>query len=156
MKQSVREKYEDLTRELKSLEVKGDEIATTVSEISEERSKLIDALILEDRLLEGSVWELDPSGYVYFKGDKDGNKRIKKLDDLIRTDWHFSREMCEGISFNFSDNSIYLSVDDFSKLESFVKLQGIVLDISSVEERVKEMKADLESLLDLIKKYKIE
>jgi hypothetical protein len=143
---TIRERIALLSAQVSDLEDRSANLQVDAWSLRQERDELIAQLILEEKMLAGTTWDLalgDITNLSYnetVKGELDG---IKKL---IRTDWHSSFELEEGVDLHFDDSEVSLIFKDPKQVLSFIKKNGLIIGGTKVADRLNHLKREVAAL----------
>ena len=137
---------------IKSLEEEANSLNHRVWELSEERQKHIALLIKEDKMLEGSEWDLrmTNAGKLFLNYNGDFAFSQAATHKLVWSGWHCSFELAPGVSLALNDGDADLYFTDVS-LVDFAKEYGLKIVSASISERAEMLKQQYDAMEKVLK-----
>lgn len=143
---SLKDDIASISVEIQALEEHSANLQADAWTLRQKRDELIARLILEEKMLAGTTWELalgDVSTLNYKETNPDELSQIKKL---IRQDYHCSFEVENGVEIRFDDGEITLSFDEPKQVLPFAKKNELVISGSGVATRLNQLKREAAAL----------
>lgn len=155
---SYKEQIAELSTKIKDLEEQSANLQVESFRLRQEREELIAAMIVEDKLLHGTEWDLTLDGssgahLSYKENDTDSMEFIK---ELARTDYHSWFEIVDGIQLRFDDNDISISFKETRQVMPFVKKNGLKIAGSGITDRLAKLKRDAVALETIIHQFNLD
>jgi hypothetical protein len=143
---SVREKIASLTTEISALEDRAANLQVDAWALRQERDELIAQLILDEKMLAGTTWELALGDITNLSYSETVPGELDTIKSLIRTDWHSSFELEEGIELHFDDSEVSLIFKDPKQVLSFLRKNKLIIGGNKVADRLNHLKREVEAL----------
>ena len=154
---SAREQLDKIDSDLKALRDKQAELSEQEYNLSEERQKLISALLVEEKPFDGTEWELmlgsNNNAYLlYIAGN---HKHMEEVRDLCFRSWHDSFELQEGIELHFDDGKYSLHFNDPRQLSIFAQKQNFIIVAPDIVDNVRQLSKQLTTLQELVHQFNL-
>jgi hypothetical protein len=137
-----------MTTEIKELEEEASDLGVKAFGIRQKREELIAQMILEERLLSDTDWDLSLDGgngaSLSYKDTSPNNMEFIK--ELARTDYHSWFEISDGIQLRFDDNDISLTFKESKQLMPFAKKNGLRINGAGIKDKLSKLKRDVAAL----------
>ncbi len=138
----------ELTVKIKKLEDEAADLNVQSFGLRQKREELIAQMILEEKLLSDTDWDLSLDGNagatLSYKDTSPNNMEFIK--ELARTDYHSWFEISDGIQLRFDDNDISLSFKESKQLMPFAKKNGLRINGTGIKDRLSKLKRDVAAL----------
>lgn len=135
-----------LTTEIQALEDHSANLQVEAWSLRQQRDELTAALILEEKMLAGTTWEMalgDVTNLAYVEVTKG---ELDKVRELCRKEWHTTFELEPGVSLRFDDSEVNLSFDEPKQVLPFVKKNEILISGSKIADRLSHLKREVAAL----------
>lgn len=154
---SAREQLDKIDSDLKALRDKQAELSEQEYNLSEERQKLISAVLVEEKPFDGTEWELmlgsNNNAYLlYIAGN---HKHMEEVRDLCFRSWHDSFELQEGIELHFDDGKYSLHFNDPRQLSIFAQKQNFIIVAPDIVDNVRQLSKQLTTLQELVHQFNL-
>ena len=149
-------KIKELTSEIKGLDDQSADLASKSYELRQEREQLIAKMILENKLLKDTNWELfldGSNGVVLHLQNNQPSKSMDFIIELARTDYSSWFELSDGINLRFDDSDISISFKEAKQLVPFVKKNSINVSGNGITDRLAKLKRDVAALEAVIHQF---
>lgn len=153
---NLREELDRLTALSEKLQNEAAELGGQEYEARKKKEEIVAKIILEEKLLEESTWEIQGDGvasYLEFTGPYEG--KMKDARDLTRSGWHSSFEMEEGIEIRFDDNDTSLRFESPKMILPFVQKHKLFVSAPGVMDRLAKLKREVASLEILVHQFNL-
>ena len=156
---SPRVKYEELNQKLLLLNEQYNTVNDKISSITEEQYKLLQQIIQEEHLFDGTKWELKLSGdQVYLTcqdSRKDESSSLHKLDALLNGSYHYFFTLEEDVEIRFDDNEISIHFEENKAVMLFCKKYKMTISSSTVAGKLQALKRQVNQLEILAHQFNI-
>jgi hypothetical protein len=156
---TAKARIQELTNQIKTLEDQAADLHTDAFNLRTEREQLIAQMILDEKLLSESNWEIRLDGgtsvYLEFK-DGDAGGPMDTITELARTDYHSWFELADGIRLQFDDNDITLTFKESKQLMPFVKKNKLKVTGTGIIDRLAKLKREAAALEDICHTFNIQ
>lgn len=143
-------KLKKLDSEIKTLEDTAIDLQTKAFDLRQEQEYLISKMILQDKLLADSDWELflDVNNIVSLKylPQIPITASMEFVISLTKTDYHSWFELEEGVQLQFDDSEITLTFKDNKQAVSFIKKNKLNVSGTGIIDRLTRLKRDVAAL----------
>lgn len=149
-------KISELSSEIKSLDDQSADLATKSYELRQEREQLIAQMILGNKLLKDTNWEifLDGSNGVFLNfQNNQSSDSMGFIIDLAKTDYSSWFELSDGINLRFDDNDISISFKEAKQVVPFIKKNLLNVSGSGIVDRLAKLKRDVAALEAVIHQF---
>src|SRR5512135_2276103 len=123
---NFQEQIIEMTASIQKMEEDASNLSMKAFDLRQKREELIAQMILEERLLSDSDWDLSLDGQagatLSYKNNSPND--MEAIKDLVRTDYHSWFEISDGIQIRFDDNDISLSFKESKQVMPFAKRNG--------------------------------
>lgn len=143
---TIKERIELLSEQVKDLEERSANLQVDAWSLRQERDELIAQLILEEKMLAGTTWDLALGDITNLSYSETVPGELDKMKALIRTDWHSSFELEEGVELHFDDSEVTLTFKDPKQVLSFIKKNGLAIGGNKVADRLNYLKREVAAL----------
>jgi hypothetical protein len=145
---NIKSRIENLASEIKSLDEQSSELQAKSYNLRQEREQLIAQFILDEKLLDGTDWELtlNSNNSVVLSYTSKNSKSMTDITELARTDYHSWFELSSGIRLQFDDGAVSLNFSEPKQVLPFVKKNRLNVDGSGVSDRLSKLKRDVAAL----------
>lgn len=145
---SFKEQINSLSDQIGELEEESANLNVKAFELRQQRESLIAQMILDEKLLVDSEWDLtiDSSAGATLNYKDTSPNNMEVIKELVRTDWHSWFEISDGIQLRFDDNDISLSFKESKQMMPFVKKNGLKINGAGIKDRLAKLKRDVVSL----------
>jgi hypothetical protein len=156
---SLKEHISELSDKIKELEDKAADLQVTSFGLRQKREELIAQMILEEKLLSDTDWDLSVGGSA---GDavlsyKDTSPNTMEfIKELARTDYHSWFEIADGIQLRFDDSDISLSFKESKQLMPFAKRNGLRISGAGIKDRLAKLKRDVVALETICHQFNLD
>jgi hypothetical protein len=155
---SLKKQIADLTTQIRDLEEQSANLQVDAFSLRQKREELIAAMIVEDKLMHGTEWELTLDGssgasLSYKESESDSMDFIK---ELARTDYHSWFEITDGIQLRFDDNDISITFKETRQVMPFVKKNGLKVSGSGITDRLAKLKRDAVALETIVHQFNLD
>lgn len=156
---SLKEQISSYSDEIKRLEDTAASLQVESFGLRQKREELIAQMILDERLLADTDWDLSVGGSA---GDavlsyKDTSPNtIEFIKELARTDYHSWFEISDGIQLRFDDSDISLSFKESKQLMPFAKRNGLRINGSGIKDRLAKLKRDVIALETICHQFNLD
>ncbi len=137
-----------MTAEIKELEEEASNLSVKAFDIRQKREELIAQMILDEKLLSDTDWDLSLDGNagasLSYKDTSPNNMEF--IRELARTDYHSWFEISDGIQLRFDDNDISLSFKESKQLMPFAKKNGLRINGTGIKDKLSKLKRDVAAL----------
>lgn len=145
-----RDKLQLIKDNMKSLEDQSSKLSHDLWAKNTNYRQLIGAIILEEKMLEGTHWYLDPGFYqtqLNLSGKIEDGPKIERLEQLFLTSSDYEDIiLVTGVTFHLNNESGYLSFDDPKLMPTFVQTHKLIVDGAAISKRLRELKRELSAL----------
>lgn len=154
---SLNEEIQILEEQLISLDHQIGELNKQRWELQNQRDQLVARLILEENLLQGTRWILhaNDSPHLDFDLSQENYSKIKKIQELARTDWHSSFRLQEGVVIRFDDNDVSLYFTEAKNLLPFAQKHSLIIDGTDITAKLAKLKREIAALEAIAHQYKL-
>lgn len=148
---TFREQYIQLHAKIAEIEKQREELRLETIPLEIKEEEVIKGVILEEKLLSSTEWVLEDWGNNVGLVADGSPKDFEKLSDLVRTSWHCSFKLEDGVTLNYDDNTISVSFKKKVSIKDFISKHGLKVELSpEVVKKLQETKDQLESLKGLL------
>jgi hypothetical protein len=155
---SIPKRIEEITAQVKDLDDRSAELQAEAFKLRTEREELIAQMILEDKMLANTDWELRLSGeanpYLEYRGPIDEGT-MDDLFKLARTDWHCWFELTDGIKLQFDDNNVSLTFSEAKQIMPFIKQNKLKVTGTGVSDKLAKLKREVAALEDACHQFNL-
>lgn len=155
---TTRGRIDELTLRVKELDNQSAELLSQSFALRTEREELIAQMILEDKVLSNTDWELlisgDSSPYLEYTGPIDTDP-MQEVIKLARTDWHCWFELADGIRLQFDDNEVSLTFKEPRQLMPFVKKHNLLITGTGISDKLAKLKREVATLEDVCHQFNL-
>lgn len=155
---STRTQIEELTTRIKTLEDQSANLQVEAFELRQKREELIAQMILEEKMLLNTEWDLSLDGNngasLSYK-DTNANS-MEFIKELARTDYHSWFEISDGIQIRFDDNDISISFKETKQLMPFAKKNGLKVSGTGITDRLNKLKRDVAALETIVHQFNLD
>ncbi len=145
---SYKKQIAELSTQIKDLEDQSANLQVDAFSLRQKREELIATMIVEDKLMHGTEWDLTLDGssgaHLSYK-DSDPNS-MEFIKELARTDYHSWFEITDGIQLRFDDNDISITFKETKQVMPFVKKNGLKISGTGITDRLAKLKRDAAAL----------
>jgi hypothetical protein len=118
--------------------------------LEEKKQEIIAALILEEKLLNGSKWRIEESNYsgsivLEYNGNRDDDLMLS-IDHLINGSFHSTFVLEPEIELQYDDMKVRLCFTNPNSIYNFIVRHGIVVDGKAVTKQLHHLKREVISL----------
>lgn len=151
---TAKERILELSEQIKSLEDRAADLHVDAFTMRTEREALISQMILDEKLLADTDWEikLDGSSGVYLQWTAG---EMEAITELVRTDWHSWFELSDGIKLQFDDTDITLTFKEGKQLLPFAKKNKLKLNGTGISDRLAKLKREAVALEDICHQFNL-
>jgi hypothetical protein len=145
--------------QIKKLEDQAANLQVESFALRQKREELIAQMILEEKLLSDTDWDLStsPAGGDAVLSYKDTSPNdMEFIKDLARTDYHSWFEISDGIQFRFDDNDISITFKESKQLMPFVKKNGMRINGAGIKDRLSKLKRDVAALETICHQFNLD
>lgn len=155
---TFRKQIEELTDKIKSLEDQSANLQAEAFGLRQDREELIAQMILEEKLLANTEWDisLDGSSGAELSYKENGSTAMEFLKELARTDYHSWFEISDGIQVKFDDNDISITFKETKQVMPFVKKNGLKISGSGITDRLNKLKRDAVALETIVHQFNLD
>ena len=142
----TRAKIASLSVEVLALEEHATNLQVEAWNLRQQRDELTAQLILEEKMLEGTTWEMplgDVANLTYIEVNKG---ELDKVRELCRKDWHATFELEPGVSIRFDDSEVNLTFEEPKQVLPFLRKNGLIISGSKVADRLSHLKREVAAL----------
>ena len=143
---SIREKIASLSTEIAALEDHAANLQVDAWTLRQERDELTAQLILEEKMLAGTTWELALGDITNLSYSETTPGEMDKLKEVIRKDWHSTFELEEGVELRFDDSDVSLTFKDPKQVISFIRKNELIIGGAKVSDRLNNLKREVAAL----------
>lgn len=143
---NIRDQIASLTTEITALEDHSANLQVEAWSLRQHRDELTAQLILDEKMLEGTTWEMalgDVTNLTHIEVIKG---ELDKVKELCRKDWHATFELEPGVSLRFDDNEVSLSFEEPKQVLPFLRKNGLIISGSKVADRLSSLKREISAL----------
>jgi hypothetical protein len=155
---NFKEHIEQLTNQIKELDEQSAELQAQAFSLRTGREELIAQMILEDKILSKTDWEILLSGesspFLEYTGPIDVDP-IQEIIKLARTDWHCWFELADGIRLQFDDNEVSLTFKEPRQLMPFVKKHNLIITGVGISDKLAKLKREVATLEDVCHQFNL-
>jgi hypothetical protein len=156
MTATTTQQIEEIDQQNKILDAKYRELDQARQTLMQRHDELIIQFVRESRLLQGTKWRIDITRTSYadmvlIPYSVHIQPEMESLIKLLRTDWHCSIELQEGVSLRFDDNDISLNFKNSSLVVPFIQQHGIVVITLDLRDKIDKLKKDIIALEEVLK-----
>jgi hypothetical protein len=145
--------------EIKNLEDEAANLQTTSFSLRQKREELIAQMILEEKLLSDTDWDLSVgggSGDAVLSYKETSPNTLEFIKELARTDYHSWFEIQDGIQLRFDDSDISLSFKESKQLMPFAKRNGLRISGAGIKDRLAKLKRDVVALETICHQFNLD
>lgn len=118
--------------------------------LEEKKQEVIASLITEEKMLNGSKWQIEESNYsgsivLEYNGGRDDDLMLS-IDNLIKGSFHSSFILEPEIELQFDDMRVRLCFSNPNSIYNFIIRHGIVVDGKAVIKQLHHLKREMASL----------
>lgn len=146
---TIKEQIAALYDEIKVLEDEAANLQVKSFELRQRREELIAQMILEEKMLDRTNWELNLNPSDSATLDYAGaitDEVIVSIRELCWAGWHSSFELSDGVSLQFDGNEVYLQFTETKQVMPFVKKSGLTISGSGVSDKLNKLKREVAAL----------
>lgn len=143
---SIRERIELLSEQVKDLEDRSANLQVDAWTLRQERDELIAQLILDEKMLAGTTWDLALGDITNLSYKETNPGELEGIKSLIRVDWHSTFELEEGVELHFDDGEISLIFKDPKQVLSFIRKNELIIGGAKVADRLNNLKREVAAL----------
>jgi hypothetical protein len=148
----IPKRIEEITASIKDLDDGSAELQKEAFKLRTEREELIAQMILDNKMLENTDWELrlngDATPYLEYRGPLDTNS-MDELFKLAGQDWHSWFELANGIRIMFHDSNMELTFSEAKQIMTFTKQNKIKITGTGISDKLAKLKREVASLEDI-------
>ena len=136
----------ELSDKIKDLEDRSSNLQLESYGLRQKREELIASMIVEDRLMADSEWDLtvDHNSSAHLSYKTGGN--MDYIRELAQADYHSWCELSDGINLKFDDSEITLTFKESKMVLPFAKKNGLKISGSTISARLAQLKRDAAAL----------
>lgn len=137
----------EMTKSIQKIEEEASELSMKAFDLRQKREELIAQMILDERLLSDTDWDLSLDGqgaHLSYKANSPNDMKVIK--ELARTDYHSWFEISDGIQLRFDDNDISLSFKESKQVMPFAKRNGLRINGTGLKDKLSKLKRDVAAL----------
>jgi hypothetical protein len=145
--------------EIKNLEDEAASLQVTSFSLRQKREELIAQMILEEKLLSDTDWDLSVgggSGDAVLSYKETSPNTLEFIKELARTDYHSWFEIQDGIQLRFDDSDISLSFKESKQLMPFAKRNGLRISGAGIKDRLAKLKRDVVALETICHQFNLD
>jgi hypothetical protein len=150
-----RDKIASLTTEIKTLEDHSANLQVEAWSRRQERDELIADLILGEKMLAGTTWELSLGDITNLVHKEAVEGELNKVRELTRKEYHSSFELEEGVNLRFDDSEINLVFDEPKQVLPFIRRNDINILGNKVADRLNSLKREIVALETLCHQFSL-
>lgn len=137
----------EMSAEIKDLEEEAANLGVKAFDLRQKREELIAQMILEEKLLSDTDWDLSLDGSGASLSYKDSSPNdMEFIKELARTDYHSWFEISDGIQLRFDDSDISLNFKESKQLMPFAKKNGLRVNGTGIKDKLSKLKRDVAAL----------
>lgn len=152
---SAREKIASLTTEITALEDHSQNLQVEAWNLRQERDELIAQLILEEKMLANTTWELSLGDVTNLSYKETKAGELDSVKELARKDWHATFELEPGVNLRFDDSEISLSFDDPKQVLLFIRKNDLIIGGTKVSDRLNILKREIAALEEVCHQFNL-
>lgn len=141
-----RKKIDSLTTEIKALEDHSQNLQVDAWTLRQERDELIADLILDEKMLASTTWELALGDVTNLTYKETVAGELDKVRELTRKEYHSTFELEEGVNLRFDDSEITLVFDEPKQVLPFIRKNGMNILGNKVADRLNHLKREVVAL----------
>lgn len=155
---SFKKQIAELSTKIADLEEQSANLQVESFSLRQKREELIATMIVEDKLLFGTEWDLtlDGSSGAQLSYKESESKSMEFIKELARTDYHSWFEITDGIQLRFDDNDISITFKETRQVMPFVKKNGIKISGSGITDRLAKLKRDAVALETIVHQFNLD
>jgi hypothetical protein len=155
---SFKKQIAELSTKIAELEEQSANLQVESFSLRQKREELIATMIVEDKLLLKTEWEitLDGSSGAQLSYKESGSDSMDFIKELARTDYHSWFEITDGIQLRFDDNDISITFKETRQVMPFVKKNGIRISGSGITDRLAKLKRDAVALETIVHQFNLD
>lgn len=143
---TTQDRIKEIEEQVKVLEDRAANLQVDAWSLRQERDELIASLILEEKMLAGTCWELTLGDITNLSYSETTPGELDKVKQLVRKDWHSTFELEEGVEIRFDDNEVSLSFKEPRQVLPFIRKNGLIIGGSKVADRLNHLKREVSAL----------
>lgn len=155
---TFRAQIEQLTAKIKELEDQSANLQAEAFGLRQNREELIAQMILEEKLLTDTEWDisLDGSSGAELSYKNNNSTSMEFLKELARNDYHSWFEISDGIQVKFDDNDISITFKETKQVMPFVKKNGLKISGTGITDRLNKLKRDAAALETIVHQFNLD
>ena len=155
---SFKKQIAELSTKIAELEEQSANLQVESFSLRQKREELIANMIVEDKLLLKTEWEitLDGSSGAQLSYKESESDSMAFIKELARTDYHSWFEITDGIQLRFDDNDITITFKETRQVMPFVKKNGIKISGSGITDRLAKLKRDAVALETIVHQFNLD
>ena len=153
-----RKQIEELTDKIKELEDQSANLQAEAFGLRQDREELIAQMILEEKLLLNTEWDLslDGGSGAALSYKESNSSSIDFLKELARTDYHSWFEISDGIQVKFDDNDISITFKETKQVMPFIKKNGLKVSGTGITDKLNKLKRESAALEVLVHQFNLD
>jgi hypothetical protein len=154
---SFKKQISELSDKIKELEDQAANLQVDSFGLRQKREELIAQMILEEKLLSDTDWDLSVgSGDAVLSYKDTSPNTMEFIKELARTDYHSWFEISDGIQLRFDDSDISLSFKESKQLMPFAKRNGLRISGAGIKDRLSKLKRDVVALETICHQFNLD
>lgn len=148
----------ELSTKIKDLEDQSANLQVESFALRQKREELIATMIVEDKLMRDTEWDLtlDGSSGAHLSYKENQTDSMEFIKELARSDYHSWFEITDGIQLRFDDNDISISFKETKQVMPFVKKNGLKISGSGITDRLAKLKRDAVALETIVHQFNLD
>jgi len=155
---NFRKQIESLSTKIKELEDQSANLQVDAFSLRQERENLIAQMLLEEKLLADTSWDLslDGGAGATLNYKETDSSAIDFIRELAKTDYHSWFEISDGIRITFDDNDISITFKEAKQVMPFVKKNGLKIFGTGITDRLNKLKRDAAALEVIVHQFNLD
>ena len=145
---SLKPRIEELSSLIKKIEDEAARFHAEGYDLRQERTGLIARMLVEEKLMEGTEWDLtvDHNSVARLSLKKDDEGKMSYVEELARDGWHSYFEIESGITLQFDDNETAIEFQNSKIMIPFAKKNGMKVSGNTLTNKLSQLKRDVAAL----------
>jgi hypothetical protein len=149
---------QECSTRIKLLEDQAAELHVESYELRRKREELIATMIVEDKLMVNTEWDLvlNDSFNIRLDYKETGVSSMEFIKELARTDYYSWFDLSDGIQLRFDDSNISLSFREAKQVMPFIKKNGLIASGNDVTDRLAKLKRNVSALETICHQFNLD